>query len=85
MFSLSNMFFDISTDHKITYFDVPLYGNFGYDGVNYMKKKIDSMHNVYFYIEKNDNRQFCKDIYNHIKEVSKKEKEINGFEIYYKK
>ena len=84
MFSLSNMFFDISIDHKITYFDVPLYGNFGYKGVSSMNKKIDSMHDVYFYIQYNDNIQFCEDIYNHIKEVSTKEKEISGFEIYYK-
>ena len=43
------MIFDIASDHKITYFDVPLYGNFGYDGVNSMNKKIDDMHDVYFY------------------------------------
>lgn len=84
MFSLTNMFFDISTDHKITYFDVPLYGNYGYKGVENMNRRIDSMHDIYFFIQKDDNIQFCDDIYNHIKGVSKKKKEISGFDIYYK-
>ena len=85
MFSLSSMFFDISTNHKITYFDIPLYGNFGYNGVNNMKKRIDSIHDVYFFIQFNDDRQFSDEIYNYIKKVSKKQKELEGYEIYYKK
>ena len=85
MFSLSSMFFDISTNHKITYFDIPLYGNFGYNGVNNMKKRIDSIHDAYFFIQFNDDRQFSDEIYNYIKKVSKKQKELEGYEIYYKK
>ena len=49
-----------------------------------MNNKIDSMHEIYFYIQNNDNIQFCNEIYNHIKKVSKKEKEISSYEIYYK-
>ena len=85
MFSFSSMFYDISTDHRITYFDVPLYGNFGYNGISNMKEKIDSMHDVHFFIQKSDNRQFCVEIYDYIKDTCTKEKDIGDFEIYYKK
>ena len=37
MYSYDSMFFDVMSDHKITYFDVPDNGNFGYDGINKMK------------------------------------------------
>ena len=84
MFAFPNMFFDISTDHKITYFDVPLYGNFGYNGVSTMKKKIDSMHDIYFFIKSDDNTQYCTEIYYYIKNISKAVEVIDGYEIYYK-
>ncbi len=84
MFSYSNMFLDIVSDHEITYFDIPLYGNFGYDGVTQMKKKIDGMHDVYFYVQDHENIQYCKDLYRYIKEKSKKSYEIEDFEVYYK-
>ena len=85
MFSFTNMFFDIATNHQITYFDVPLYGNFGYDGTNSMKRKIDKMHGVYFYINDNDNIQYAKDIYNYVKKTGVYVKSYNGLDIYYKK
>lgn len=85
MFSFYNMFFDISTDKKITYFDVPLYGNFGYDGINNMKERIDKMHDVYFYVSDDDNVQYAKEIYDYIKNNSEFVETYLGIDIYYKK
>ena len=84
MFSYDNMFFDIMSNHKITYFDIPNSGNYGYNGINKMKKKIDKMHDVYFYINKREDTQFSMEIYNYIKEVSVKKYKIEDFIVYYK-
>lgn len=83
MYSFSNMFFDIASNHKITYFDVPLYGNFGYHGISKMKSIIDQMHGVYFYIDSYDNIQFAKEIYDYIKEKGTSITSDCGFEIFY--
>ena len=45
------MFHDISHGKKLDYFSVPMYGNFGYDGLNMMIKKIDNMHDRYIVID----------------------------------
>ncbi|MBQ1551341.1 MAG: hypothetical protein IIZ67_04480 [Bacilli bacterium] len=84
MYSYDNMFFDIMSDHPITYFDVPDNGNFGYDGINKMKKRIDNMHDVYFYVNKREDTQFCMEIYDYIIEVSEKKYTIEDFNVYYK-
>ncbi len=84
MYSYDNMFFDIMSDHPITYFDVPDNGNFGYDGINKMKKRIDNMHDVYFYVNKREDTQFCMEIYDYIIEVSEKKYTIEDFSVYYK-
>ncbi len=83
MFSFSNMFFDIASDHKITYYDVPLNGNYGYKGMDMMKTKIDSLHNIYFYIEDNKNVQYARKIYKYIKEKGDKKATIYNYEVYY--
>ena len=84
MFSYDSMFFDIMCGHKITYFDIPNNGNYGYNGINKMKDRIDDMHGVYFYLNSREDTQFSMDIYNYIKEVSVKKYNISGFEVYYK-
>lgn len=84
MYSYDSMFFDVMSDHKITYFDVPDNGNFGYDGINKMKKKIDDMHDVYFYVNKREDTQFCMEIYDYIIEVSDMKYKVEDFSVYYK-
>ena len=84
MFSYDNMFFDIMSNHQITYFDIPNDGNFGYNGISKMKNKIDDMHDVYFYINKREDTQFCMEIYDYIVEVSDKKYDIEDFGVYYK-
>ena len=84
MFSYDNMFFDIMSNHQIPYFDIPNDGNYGYDGINKMKKRIDDMHDVYFYINKREDTQFSMEIYDYIVEVSDKKYSIEDFLVYYK-
>lgn len=76
--SYSKMVYDISRDKDIDYFNVLLYGNFGYNGTNKMIKEIKKMHNRYIivdmedYLNKNDNSQFDKDIVYYVISKSKK-------------
>ncbi len=85
MISMSNMIFDVSLDHKITYFDIPLYGNFGYHGVDSMILKIEDMHDTYFYIQDSHNVQFCIELNQYIRKHYELIDKIEGYEIYYKK
>ncbi|MBP5679019.1 MAG: hypothetical protein J6X28_04250 [Bacilli bacterium] len=84
MFNYHNMFFDIASNHPISYMDIPLYGNFGYDGTNSMIKKVDDMHDVYFYVSDHENIQYAKEIYEHIKETSTYSYSVWIFDVYYK-
>ena len=84
MFSCDGMLFNIITDKKIDYFSVNLYGNFGYDGVNKIKNRIDNMHDVYFYLNDCRNRQTAIEINDYIIENSQFKYEIMGNKVYYK-
>jgi hypothetical protein len=83
MLSMSSMFFDILGDRDITYFDIPLYGNFGYNGINKMKKNISSLHDVYFFISDNDNRQYVNNLNDFIRKKGTYIESIYDYEIYY--
>jgi hypothetical protein len=83
MLSMSSMFFDILGDRDITYFDIPLYGNFGYNGLNKMKKNISSLHDVYFFISDNDNRQYVNDLNDFIRKLGTYIESVYDYEIYY--
>ena len=50
----SKMYVDIVNDRKIDYYNVFMYGNYGYDGNNKEINKIKKMHNQYFLIAKNE-------------------------------
>lgn len=83
MLAMSSMFFDIASNHQITNFSIPLYGNFGYDGINKMKEKINKMHDVYFFLEDNSNRQYANELNDYVRKVGKKIKNVESMEIYY--
>ena len=84
-----NYFYKITNNKKITYFDLPNYGNYGYDGYNTMKERIDSLNNTYFiinrsaFVNKDFNRQYYKELVSHITKF-KYIKNINNYEVYYK-
>ena len=86
-----NYFYKIINNKKLNYFDLPNYGNYGYNGVNKMMKKINKKHNVYFVIDKelivneNDNQQYIKELGQEVIKKSELVKTIGLYEIYYKK
>ena len=84
MFSCDSMIFNIITDKNIDYFSNNNYGNFGYNGINKMKKKIDDMHDVYFYLNGCTNKQSATEINEYIIENSQFKYEIMGNKVYYK-
>lgn len=85
------MLYDISRDNKIDYFDVPLYGNAGYDGSKKMIDRIKKMHDKYIIIdvfnygEKNPFSQFDESLIKYVINNCEKIKEKGDFIIYYKK
>ena len=82
MISMDSMLYDIEANHKITYFDIPLYGNFGYNGIDHLKKKIDSMHGAYFFIQESKNPQFIGELCDYIKEKGTFIESIGSNQIY---
>lgn len=82
--------YDVSSDNKLSYFDVLLYGNFGYDGVNKMIKKIEKMDDVYVLIEigayndTGEDSQFAKKICDYVIDNYKFIERRKDFLIYYK-
>ncbi len=83
MITMSSVIFDIEANHKINYFDVPLYGNFGGNGLSKMINKINNMHDVYFFVCDSDNRQFAKELVDNIRKKGHLVEIVHGVEIYY--
>lgn len=85
-----SMNYTIINDRKFSYFDVLYDGNYGYNGIKKMKKKIDGMHNQIFVISMNDYKnsdefsQFSKELAKYIMYNSKKIDSKYGFVVYYK-
>ena len=88
--SYSKMQYDISRNNKIDYFDVILYGNFGYDGSNKMINKIEKMHDKYIIVDMNiynskeTNSQFDKTIAKHVIDNYELVESKYIFNVYYK-
>ena len=92
IFSWNSMKYSIVRDKKITYFNVPLNGNFGYNGNRKMINKIKKMHNQIFIISidayktRSHTSQFDKEIVKYIIDNYKKidEDKKLGYAVYYK-
>lgn len=86
-----NYFYKIIKEEPITYYDLPNYGNYGYHGIEKMKRKIEEEKNVVFILDKsllketNKNQQYIVEFAKLIKKTSKKIKTIGTYEIYLKK
>lgn len=86
----TNMLYNIINDKDIDYFSVPLYGNFGYNGINKMIEKISSYNDKIFIVSKKDynnkrkDSQYCKEIAKYIMDNYKKIDSKYGYEVYYK-
>ncbi len=85
------MFFDITHDREINYFDVLLYGNHGYNGTKTLIKKIEEQENLYIIVDIDKyNKNVSTSQYNIevVKYVLKNYKKIDSkysFDVYYKK
>lgn len=89
--SYHKMFYDISNGNEIDYYDVIMYGNFGYDGINRMIKDIKSMKDRYIIVDMNSynkegkDEQFAKEIAEYVMKTCEKIDSKYGFDVYYKK
>lgn len=82
--------FSIINDRKLSYFDIFLDGNFGYNGNNKMMRRVDELHDQIFIVAKNEvnsvnmNDQFANEVYEYIISVSKKIASNDYYNVYYK-
>ena len=81
--SMDSMFFDIASDKKITYFDIPLYGNFGHNGLDKMIDKINNSHDTYYFVKKEKNRQYAIELLKNIKNNGEYIGSVRDYSIYY--
>lgn len=85
-----NYYYKIIHDKKIDYFDLPNYGNYGYQGIEKMKERIEEKHHCYFVLDskllKDENpfQQYIKELGFYVIEHSDKIKSIGIYDIYYK-
>ena len=90
MIDTQAMFYDIISDRKIAYFDMPLSGNYGLKGTNGMIDKVSNMHdqmifiNICNYDDLKDTTQFDYELVKYVIENSKKIDKVLCYNIYYK-
>lgn len=84
-----NFFYKIKSNSDITYFDLPNYGNYGYDGTLKIISRLKSVANGYFVIDKeayempSPPQQYLKEAVDYIMTSGVKVKTIGVYEIYY--
>lgn len=84
------MIIDIISNRKITYFDITLKGNYGYNGTEKMIAKIDNLKDVYFFIDMKslleclDKTQLDYKLLTTIIKKSKLVDKVESYNIYYK-
>ena len=87
--SYDSIKYKISRNKRINYFDVPLNGNFGYNGNKKMINKIKKMHNQIIIISEPVGEdifsQYTYEVANYVINNCKKIDENNKIEVYYKK
>ena len=86
----SSMLYRLRNNQKITYFDIPSKGNFGFNGNKKMIDKIKEMHDYYFIISLSDYNskyeysQFSRGIVKFIVDNYEKIDEKYDFVVFYK-
>lgn len=83
-----NYYFKIINDKKISYYDLCNYGNYGYNGIDNLLKRLDNEKRVYFVIDnsikKNTSNQYIYKFSEFVRNNSKLKKKIDNYYIYYK-
>ena len=84
-----NYFYKIKSNLDISYFDLPNYGNYGYDGTAKIISRLKSVDSGYFVIDKeayempSPPQQYLKDAVDYIMKRGEKVKSIGVYEVYY--
>lgn len=84
-----NYFYKIKNNLDITYFDLPNYGNYGYDGIEEIIDSIKKERGSYFvvdrsaYLSKSTTQQYIKEVFSYIAKNSTLVKKIDYYEIYH--
>lgn len=82
--------YDVSRNHPITYFNILMNGNFGYDGSQQMIEKIKDMNKIYIIIDMEQyqnhsiHNQFDKTIVKYVIKHYEKVDSWRDFDVYYK-
>ena len=83
-----NYFYKITNNLNITYFDLPNYGNYGYDSYNMMIKKFNKLNDTIILINKNTlknkEQQFYKELANYVVNNYQEIGKLSRYNIYYK-
>lgn len=84
-----NYFFKIKNNLDITYFDLPNYGNYGYNGTAKIISRLKDLKNSYIvidldaYISKSSSQQYIKEAADYVIKHGKKMQTIGSYEVYY--
>ncbi len=85
-----NFFYKITCDKKLNYYDLPNYGNYGYNGIEKIKNRIKNEHDCYFVIDRvlvknnSSEQQYIKELGQYVIKHSRLIKSIGLYDIYYK-
>ena len=85
-----NYFYKIKSNSSITYFDLPNYGNYGYNGTEKIINRLKELDDVLIVIDKecyfddNSSQQYLKEAVTYIIKNCKLEKRIGNYEVYLK-
>ena len=85
-----NYFYKIKSNSSITYFDLPNYGNYGYNGTEKIINRLKELDDVLIVIDKecyfddNSSQQYLKEAVTYIIKNYKLEKRIGNYEVYLK-
>ena len=85
-----NYFYKIKSNSSITYFDLPNYGNYGFNGTEKIINRLKELDDVLIVIDKecylddNSSQQYLKEAVTYIIKNYKLEKRIGNYEVYLK-
>ena len=83
-----NYFFKIKNNLDITYFDLPNYGNYGYQGISNIISRLKEIKCGYIvidldaYISKDNSQQYIKEAVDYVMQRGKKVQTIGVYEVY---
>lgn len=85
-----NYFYKITNDMNITYFDLPNYGNYGYNGFKLMTKKFEMLEDTIILVNTNavgekTGQQYYKELALYVRDNFEYLENVGEYEVYYRK